>query len=110
MTQRMDEGAPIAYTVLHAGMPVYAADGEQVGTVARVLAEPNVDIFHGVVVSSPVGMREVEAADVRGLYEHGVDLALDSAAFGALGDPRSGPAEGQATWDELHGRFGDGKA
>lgn len=102
VTRQMDEGAPIAYTVLRAGVPVYSADGEQVGTVASVLADPNEDIFHGVMVAGPEGMREVEAADVRALYEHGVDLSLNAAAFRALTDPRSGGVE--------QGHYGDGGA
>jgi hypothetical protein len=103
----MEEGAPIAYTVLGTGVPVYCADGEQVGTVARVLAEPSEDIFHGVLVSGPDGIREVGAADVRALHENGVDLALNAAAFRALTDPRSSiDGDGASGWDELHGRYG----
>ena len=106
----MDEGAPIAYIVLGTGVPVYAAGGEQVGTVARVLAEPNEDIFHGVIVTGPGGEREVAAADVRSLYEHGVDLAIGVDEFNALGDARSDHASSDAEWGQLHGRYGTGEA
>jgi len=36
----VDEGAPIAYEVLDAGVPVYDADGQAVGTVDHVVAAP----------------------------------------------------------------------
>ena len=44
----VDEGLPIAYQMLGAGVPVLASDGEQVGTVGSVLSAPDEDIFHGV--------------------------------------------------------------
>ena len=46
----MDEGLPIAYEVLERGVPVYASGGEQVGTVDHVVAAPEEDIFHGIVM------------------------------------------------------------
>ena len=62
----MDEGLPIAYQVLDEGVPVLASDGEQVGTVHHVLAAPEKDIFHGLVITTPGhGLRFVEAADDR---------------------------------------------
>ena len=77
----VDEGLPIAYEVLEKGVPVLASDGEQVGTVHHVVAAPEKDIFHGLVIITPGrGRRFVEAADVASLHEHGVDLRIDSAA------------------------------
>ena len=49
----MDEGLPIAYEVLEKGVPVLASDGEQVGTVHHVVAAPEKDIFHGLVITRP---------------------------------------------------------
>ena len=64
--ERVDEGLPIAYEVLEKGVPVLASDGEQVGTVHHVVAAPEKDIFHGLVIATPGhGRRFVEAADVR---------------------------------------------
>ena len=51
----VDEGLPIAYEVLEEGVLVYAADGEQVGTVEHVVATPELDIFHGIVIKTGVG-------------------------------------------------------
>ena len=87
----MDEGLPIAYQVLEEGVAVMAADGQQVGTVHHVVAVPEKDIFHGLVISVPGrGRRFVEAADVEQLHEHGVDLRIDSAAARDLPQPGGG--------------------
>jgi uncharacterized protein YrrD len=87
----MDEGLPIAYEVLDKGVPVLASDGEQVGVVHHVVAAPEKDIFHGLVIStSGHGRRFVEAADVASLHERGVDLRIDSAAAQSLPEPGGG--------------------
>jgi uncharacterized protein YrrD len=87
----VDEGFPIAYGVLGAGVPVFASGGEQVGTVHHVVAAPEKDIFHGLVIATPGhGQRFVEAADVESLHEHGVDLRIDLPAAQSLPEPGGG--------------------
>jgi len=86
----MDEGLPIAYEVLEKGIPVLASDGGQVGTVHHVVAAPEEDIFHGLVIATEHGRRFVQAADVTSLHEHGVDLRIDSAAAQSLPEPGGG--------------------
>jgi sporulation protein YlmC with PRC-barrel domain len=87
----VDEGFPIAYEVLEKGVAVLASDGEQVGTVHHVVAAPEKDIFHGLVISTPQhGRRFVEASDVASLHERGVDLRIDSAAVQSLPAPGGG--------------------
>jgi hypothetical protein len=87
----VDEGLPIAYEVLDKGVPVYAADGGPVGTVHHVVAAPEQDVFHGIVMldreRSP---RFIAAEHVAALHERGVDLRIDSAAAGALPAPHGG--------------------
>jgi uncharacterized protein YrrD len=84
----MDEGQPIAYEVLDKGVPVLASDGEQIGTVHHVVAAPEKDIFHGLVITYTAGGRRfVEAADVASIHERGVDLKIDSAAAQSLPEP-----------------------
>ena len=88
-----DEGSPIAYEVLEKGVAVYASDGEQIGVVHHVVAAPEQDIFHGLVIRlEGHGRRFVEAADVESLHERGVDLRIDSAAAAALPEPGGGAA------------------
>lgn len=87
----MDEGAPIAYPLLESGVPVLASGGEQVGTVHHVVAAPEEDIFHGLVISTPGhGRRFVAAEEVAALHEHGVDLKIDTDAVALLPSPGGG--------------------
>jgi hypothetical protein len=86
----MDEGLPIAYEVLERGIPVYASGGEQVGTVDHVVAAPEEDIFHGIVMRAEHGRRFVAADDIASLHERGVDLRIDAAAAAALEPPHGG--------------------
>ncbi|MBV9338796.1 MAG: hypothetical protein JO262_05935 [Solirubrobacterales bacterium] len=88
----MDEGLPIAYEVLEPGVPVYGSDGEQVGTVAHVVAAPEEDIFHGIVLNTAAGVRFLPADEVASLHERGVDLRIDRVAAAALRAPHGGAA------------------
>jgi hypothetical protein len=85
--REMDEGLPIAYQVLDDGIPVYASDGTQVGTVDHVVSAPAEDIFHGIVIRAQSKRQFVAAEDVASLHERGVDLRIDAAAAAALPEP-----------------------
>lgn len=105
-------GEPVAYMLLQEGIPVLGSDGVKVGTVHHVVAEPQEDIFHGIVISTGgLSRRFVEAADVAALFEDGVELRIDSAAAQALPEPGGGapvyeenPAE-QGGWAHLARRL-----
>ncbi len=93
----MDAGAPISYEVLEPGTPVYSSDGEQIGTVAHVLAVPEEDVFDGIVIAENSGQRHPEhrfadADDVGPIHEHAVTLKLDAAACRELPLPSANPA------------------
>jgi 3D (Asp-Asp-Asp) domain-containing protein len=83
----VDEGLPIAYQVLDEGIPVYAADGVQVGTVDHVVAVPAQDIFHGIVLRVEGTRRFVAADQVASLHERGVDLHISATAAAGLPEP-----------------------
>lgn len=84
----MDEGLPISYGVLDKGVPVLASGGEQVGAVDHVVAAPEQDIFHGIVLKDLSGGRRfVAAEDIESLHERGVDLRIDAEAAAALPEP-----------------------
>jgi PRC-barrel domain len=90
----MDEGLPIAYEVLEDGVPVYSSDGRQLGVVDHVVAAPEEDIFHGVVMRVGGERRFIAADQVAELHERGVDLRIDSADAATLPPPegRAAPA------------------
>jgi hypothetical protein len=90
-----DLGDPASYLVLAAGTPVYASDGEELGRIEHVLADPDADVFDGVVLDTsvlPGGHRFVDAAEVGEIYERGVVLAIDAAAAQRLPEPSESPA------------------
>jgi sporulation protein YlmC with PRC-barrel domain len=88
----MDEGLPIAYQVLEQGVPVYSSDGEQLGSVDHVVAAPDEDIFHGVVMRAGQERRFIAADQIASLHEHGVDLRIDAAEGARLPPPEGGAA------------------
>jgi len=88
-----DLGAKASYLNLERGMPVYARDGEEIARVAHVLAEPNVDIFDGIVLAHsrlPGSHRFVDAAHVDDVYERGVVLTIAISEADQLPEPTPG--------------------
>jgi hypothetical protein len=101
----MDLGAPASYLTLAAGVAVYSSDGQHLGEVEHVLAEPDKDIFDGIVFDAsplPGGHRFVDAPDVDEIYDRGVVLALDAdAAERELHQPGPNPAAMSASPDDV---------
>lgn len=59
-----EDGQPIAYTALEYGTPVVTASGKAFGTVERVVADTEEDIFQGLVVSVSRGNRFVTRSQI----------------------------------------------
>jgi uncharacterized protein YrrD len=89
-----DLGPPASYMVIAEGAPVYARGGEELGTVRHVLADPEADVFDGIVIdAAPVGgPRFVDASQVTEIYERGVVLVIEADAVGWLPEPSENPA------------------
>jgi hypothetical protein len=86
---------PVSYLTLEKGTPVVTADGARVGVVDHVLADPNVDVFDGLIVDTrdgPGGWRFVDAEHVASMDEDEVRLTLDAAAAERLPEPSESPA------------------
>jgi hypothetical protein len=99
----MDLGEPSSYITLEPGVPVYSSDGEQLGLVEHVLAEPEKDIFDGIVLDTsalPGGHRFVDAPEVGEIHERGVILSLDRRAAERLPEPSENPAAMSASPDD----------
>jgi uncharacterized protein YrrD len=98
-----DLGAPGSYMTLHDGLPVYSRDGQRLGEIEHVLAEPDKDIFDGIVFDAsplPGGHRFVDAPEVERIHERGVVLALDAADAERLPEPSANPATMSASPDD----------
>lgn len=96
-------GRPSSYLALDPGAPVYSCDGEHLGRVEHLLADPEQDIFDGIVIDRsvlPGGHRFVEAEQVEEIFERGVLLKLDASAAGSLPEPSENPAVLDAHPDE----------
>ncbi len=101
-----DLGPPASYLVLEEGVPVYSSDGQKIGSVEHVLAEPEADVFDGIVLDTsvlPGGHRFVDAPEVDRIYERGVTLKLDAAAAEQLPEPSENPAAMAADPDDVEG-------
>ncbi len=88
----MDRGAPISYVLLAEKTPVFTADETELGTVRRVLADFDRDLFEGLILETPDGDRFVDAPRVADLYERAVVLALSDEEARHLPEPGPAPA------------------
>jgi len=95
-----DLGAPGSYMTLGEGVPVYSSDGQRLGEVEHVLAEPDKDIFDGIVFGHRGRHRFVDAPEVERIHERGVLLALDAAGAERLPEPSENPATMSASPDD----------
>jgi len=91
----MDLGAPASYLTLAAGTAVYSSDGQRLGELEHVLADPEKDIFDGLVIdvsTGPGGLRFADADQVAEVYERAVVLDIAAAEAEQLPEPRPAPA------------------
>jgi hypothetical protein len=86
-------GRPISYAALTKGTPVLCSDGERLGRVAHVLADEDLDVVDGIVVSHGLGGHAfVDIEQVASIREHGVTLTISSAEAHSLPRPSENPA------------------
>ena len=99
-----DLGKPSSYLSCDPGQEVYSCDGEIVGRVEHVLADPGSDIFDGIVLDTsalPGGNRFVDAEQVEEIFERGVLLKIDRAGAEKLPVPSENPATVQVSPDDV---------
>ena len=100
-----DLGEPSSYLTLKPGVPVYSSDGESLGKVEHVLADPEVDVFDGIVLDTsvlPGGHRFADAPQVEEVYDRGVVLKLTAErGRGPAGAERESRARSRPTPDDV---------
>jgi hypothetical protein len=81
-----DKDSQIAWTAVGRGHPVHASDGEQVGKVARVVADEQKDIFSGITFRSHLFETErfAPADIIGGITEASVQLTIPAPETEAL--------------------------
>ena len=99
-----DLGAPISYLTREEGCECYSSDGERVGKVKHVLADPDADVFDGIVLDTsvlPGGHRFVDADQVASIHERGVVLGVDASTAETLPEPTANPGEIEVGPDDV---------
>jgi hypothetical protein len=99
-----DLGEPSSYLTLKPGMPVYSSDGEGVGEIEHVLADPELDVFDGIVLDTsvlPGGRRFADASQVDEVYERGVVLGVTGKQAEELPEPSANPGALEAGPDDV---------
>ncbi|MGH3322061.1 MAG: hypothetical protein ACRDN9_18180 [Streptosporangiaceae bacterium] len=106
----MTDAMPIAYTALEKGTPVLAESGRQFGTVEHVLQVPEEDLFDGIAVATPRGLRFVDADQVGEITTAYVRCRLTDEQADALPAPDGAPVYSvdalQDVGRSLHDRIG----
>ena len=96
-----DRGEPIAYMVLVEGTRVEGRDGEEVGTVKRVLADTGAAIFDGLILDTPDGDRFVDAPQVAEIYTRLVILEMTADEARRLPEPTASPSAVDLSADDV---------
>jgi hypothetical protein len=87
----IDEGAPIHYTAVERGTPVYGSDEVRVGEVDDVLDNYREHILDGIVIVDNDGkLRFADGPEVQRTFERAVILSITSEEAGQLPPPERG--------------------
>ena len=87
----VDEGRPISYLALETGTPVESATGRSFGSVEHVLVVPELDVFDGIVVKTPQGLRFVDRDQIADITSAVVRCALSEDQVASLPPPSGRP-------------------
>lgn len=90
----MDNGRPISYEALAVGTPVVSSTGTEFGTVHHVLQVPKLDLFDGISVETPHGLRFVDRDQITDITTTVVRCSLTDAEAASLPAPEGPPSLG----------------
>ena len=106
-----DDEHQIGYKVLPRGTPVLTSDGQELGTVTKVLDNAREHIFDGIVVATKDGKRFVDAPEVDTITNKRVVLTIDLAEAadlpahrGVLGQVETAAKRRRDRWRRRFGR------
>ncbi len=85
-----DDGA-ISYQAAVPGTPVLSSTGTQIGTLEHVLEIPDLDVFDGIVIATPAGLRFIDADLVREITVSHIQSSLDDTQASQLPPPEGPP-------------------
>lgn len=86
-------GEPVSWLMIEPGWTVCASDGAEVGHVAEVAGDSNMDVFHGIAVAVRMlgKPRYVAAEQVGTIVEGRVNLLVTVEEFRGTGDYEEPP-------------------
>jgi hypothetical protein len=87
----MNQGDPISYLALAEGTPVLTSTGTEFGTVHHVLQIPDLDLFDGISVRTPQGLRFVDRDQITAITTGAVHCSVSDGETDSLPAP-GGPA------------------
>ncbi len=87
----MAEDGAISYQAAVRGTPVLSTTGRQIGTLEHVLEVPELDVFDGIVIATPAGLRFIDADSVREITVSHIQTSLDDVRASQLPPPEGPP-------------------
>lgn len=88
----MEQGRRISYLALAVGTPVVSSSGTEFGKVHHVLQVPELDLFDGVSVQTPNGLRFVDRDQITEITTTVVRCGLTDDEAAALPAPDAPPS------------------
>jgi hypothetical protein len=87
----MADDEAISYQAAVPGTPVLSTTGTRIGTLEHVLEVPELDLFDGIVIATPAGLRFIDADSVREITVSHIQSGLDDAQASQLPPPEGPP-------------------
>jgi hypothetical protein len=87
----MADDTALSYKAAVPGTPVLSSTGTQIGTLEHVLQIPELDVFDGIVIATPAGLRFIDADAVREITLSHIQSTLDEAQASRLPPPEGPP-------------------
>ena len=87
----MTDEDPISYMALQPGTEVFTVDGTSIGTVEHVLQVPDLDLFDGIVVAVPRGIRFIDRDSITTMTASRVNTSLSVSDAAQLPEPEGAP-------------------
>jgi hypothetical protein len=81
----------VSYLAAVPGTPVLSSTGTQIGTLEHVLQVPELDVFDGIVIATPAGLRFIDADSVGEITLSHIQTSLDDAQASQLSPPDGPP-------------------
>jgi hypothetical protein len=87
----MADDDPISYQALPKGARVLTSTGAEIGVVEHVLKDDSLDLFDGLAVKTPAGLRFVDANQVGTITTAAVHTTVTDDAVASLPQPDGDP-------------------